>query len=98
MRCSSEMGGGHQTIIKNGGVYTSAAENGGGTHARPKAARKRVPPPLRVFFAPSLNRHFQLKLFNLILYKPCLDKLTAILYVKLVILTRVSTLILNSSF
>ena len=49
MRCSSEMGGGHQTIIKNGGVYTSAAENGGGTHARPKAARKRVPPPQGVF-------------------------------------------------
>ena len=32
-----------------GGVYPSAAENGGGTHARPKAERKRAPRPQPVF-------------------------------------------------
>ena len=37
-------GGGHEMIIPNGGVYPSAAENGGGTHARPKVAQKRAPP------------------------------------------------------
>ena len=46
--------GGQEMIIPNGGVYPSAAENGGGTHARPKAARKRAP-PLSLFLAPSLN-------------------------------------------
>ena len=52
MRCSSEMGG-HQTIIKNGGVYTSAAENGGGP-MRGRRPPEKGYPPLRVFFAPSL--------------------------------------------
>ena len=54
MRCSSEMGGGHQMIIKNGGGYTSAAKNEGDPCVAKGHAKKGT--PLRVFFAPSLTR------------------------------------------
>ena len=37
-RCSSEMGWTPDNHQKYGGVYESAADSGGGTHARPKAA------------------------------------------------------------
>ena len=41
-----------------GGEEMDDGKNGGGGDARPKAARNRTPPPLRVFLAPSLTPSF----------------------------------------
>ena len=45
--------GGHKMIIPNGGVYPSAAENGGNSCAAEGRAKKGTP-PLSLFLAPSL--------------------------------------------
>ena len=50
MRCSSEMGGGHQTIIKNGGgVHKCRRKWGGDPCAAEGRPKKGTPPPQGVF-------------------------------------------------